>query len=172
MCWFLQACSSVASPICQEGQSERTFLIFPFLPDIFPLFPDFSLFFLIFGKFFAVMGRLYPRWPPVATPLQARPYRSTPKLTRISLMWNYDPASQIFLPKGYPFHWPTKNTHPFHIPLAHTTTKTWFFTNCFFYLFLSIYLILWPLSQSTRQCHQFENPILSLFFSACGWQHI
>ena len=41
--------SSIANPICQEGQSERTFLIFP-------LFPNFSLFFLILGKIFAVKG--------------------------------------------------------------------------------------------------------------------
>ena len=40
--------SSIASPICQEGQSERTFPIFAFssrfflfFPDFFPLFPDF-----------------------------------------------------------------------------------------------------------------------------------
>ena len=40
---------SVASPICQEGQSERIFPIFPLFPDFFPLFPDFlPLFFTIF----------------------------------------------------------------------------------------------------------------------------
>ena len=55
--------SSVASPVCQEGQSERTF-------PILPLFPDFSLFFPIFGKFFAVRGgTLSSLTPPVATPL-------------------------------------------------------------------------------------------------------
>ena len=31
-------CSSVASPICQDGQSERTFLIFPFSSPISPFF--------------------------------------------------------------------------------------------------------------------------------------
>ena len=39
------ALSSVASPICQEGQSER---IFP----ICPLFPNFSLFFPVFCPIF------------------------------------------------------------------------------------------------------------------------
>ena len=51
--------SSVASPICQEGQSERTFLIFP-------LFPDFSWFLTIF---LLSRGALCPLDPPVATPL-------------------------------------------------------------------------------------------------------
>ena len=31
----LKTLSGVASPLCQEGQSERTFLIFPFLPNFF-----------------------------------------------------------------------------------------------------------------------------------------
>ena len=35
-------------------------------------------------------------------------------LTQMSLMLNYDSLSQIFIPKGYPFHWPTTHTHPFH----------------------------------------------------------
>ena len=50
--------SNVASPICQEGQSERTFPIFPVFFDSFPIFPlffpIFSLFFPIFDNFFAV----------------------------------------------------------------------------------------------------------------------
>ena len=63
-------CSSVASPICQEGQSERTFLIFPFSSPISPLFSWFSWFFPIFGTYFAVRdGTLPPLTPPVATPL-------------------------------------------------------------------------------------------------------
>ena len=55
--------SSVANPVCQEGQSERTFPIFPFLLDsssFFTIFPDFPLFFPIFGKFFAVRGGTLP----------------------------------------------------------------------------------------------------------------
>ena len=58
------AFTSVASPICQEGQRERTFLRFAFSSQFFlffsrfsPLFPDFSLF-LIFGKFFTVKAAL------------------------------------------------------------------------------------------------------------------
>ena len=61
--------SSVASPICQEGQSERIFPMFAFscrfflfFPDFFPLFPD-------FWHFFAVRGDTLPPVPPVATPL-------------------------------------------------------------------------------------------------------
>ena len=55
--------SSVASPICQEGQSEITFLIFP-------LFPGFSLFFLISPSFFSfwqifLLSRLCSPWPPL-----------------------------------------------------------------------------------------------------------
>ena len=58
-------CSNVASPICQEGQSERTFLIlafseFWFFLDFFPIFP---LFLPIFDNFFAVKGALCPLLP-------------------------------------------------------------------------------------------------------------
>ena len=42
--------------------------------------------------------------------LQIQPLKQT------SLMRNYDPLSQIFIPKGYPFHWPTTKYTPF----AHT----------------------------------------------------
>ena len=45
--------------------------------------------------------------------------------TQIPLIWNYDPLSQIFIANGYPFHWPTTNTHPFQTPSAHTITKNW-----------------------------------------------
>ena len=52
--------SSVASPICQEGQSERIFPIFAFL--------IFSSFFPIFDKFFVVrVGTLPPLTPPGST---------------------------------------------------------------------------------------------------------
>ena len=57
--------SSVASPICQEGQSERTFPIFAFSSWVF-------LFFLIFCNFFAVRGDTLPLLMPpfpVAMPL-------------------------------------------------------------------------------------------------------
>ena len=59
-----QISSSIASPICQEGQSERTFLMFPlfldFSPDFSFLFHNFSLFFPIFDIFYPIL----------ATPLQ------------------------------------------------------------------------------------------------------
>ena len=48
--------SSVASCICQEGKSERTFSVFAFSSRFFLFFLIFSLFFLIFDKFFAVRG--------------------------------------------------------------------------------------------------------------------
>ena len=58
--WLIHG--SVASPFCQEGQSERTFSIFPFFPDFVPLLSAFifSFFFPIFGNFFAVKGD--PQW--------------------------------------------------------------------------------------------------------------
>ena len=61
--------SSVASPICQEGQSERTFPIFAFSSRFFLFFPDFSWFSPIFGNFSLSGVALCPLDPPVATPL-------------------------------------------------------------------------------------------------------
>ena len=58
--------SSVASPICQEGQSEWTFPILPFLPNFSffsQFFPDFLLFFPIFGNFSLSRGALWPPCP-------------------------------------------------------------------------------------------------------------
>ena len=57
-------CSSIASPTCisQEGQSERTFLIFCLFFPIFPLF--FLIFPLFFPFFFAVRGGTLPPMPP------------------------------------------------------------------------------------------------------------
>ena len=48
--------SSVASLICQEGKSERTFSIFLF----FPFFLIFTVFFPIFGIFFPLTPSGYP----------------------------------------------------------------------------------------------------------------
>ena len=50
--------SSIASPICQEGQSERTFPIFAFSCNcsFFPIFPDFPLFFPDFWQIFHCQG--------------------------------------------------------------------------------------------------------------------
>ena len=60
--------SSLASPSCREGQSERTFPIFAFFFPIFPLFSQFfliiPLFYLILGKFFAVSDGTLPPWSP------------------------------------------------------------------------------------------------------------
>ena len=64
---------SVASPVCQEGQSERTVPIFAFSSRFFlfvsRFFLIFSLFFPIVGKFLAVRGGTLPPLTQVATPL-------------------------------------------------------------------------------------------------------
>ena len=71
---------SIASLICQEGRSERTFPIFafsssffPLFPDISPLYPNFSWFFSSFPdfwQFFCCQGGHYSTLAPVlATPL-------------------------------------------------------------------------------------------------------
>ena len=73
------ATSSVASPMCQEGQSERNFPIFAFSSrfvlffPIFPwFFPDFFLLFPDFGQIFRCQGwHSAPLATPVATPLHA-----------------------------------------------------------------------------------------------------
>ena len=65
--------SSVASLICQEGQSERNFpifafssrffLFFPIFPDFFPIFPDFSPdFWQIFAARSGTLPPLPPQW--------------------------------------------------------------------------------------------------------------
>ena len=60
--------SSVANPICREGQSERTFPIFVFSFRFFLFFPDFSWFFPLFSRFlanFSLSGvALCPPLPP------------------------------------------------------------------------------------------------------------
>ena len=58
--------SSVTSPICQEGQSERTFPIFAFSSRFFLFSPDFSLF---LANFLLSGVALCPLAPPVAMPL-------------------------------------------------------------------------------------------------------
>ena len=96
-------------------------------------------------------------------------------LTWISLMWNYEPLWYSFqkISKGYPFHWPTTNTNPFHTTLAHKNHDKFTLNTYFFTLFLPINLILWSLSWSTSQCCQCWNPILFLvFFFARWWQHV
>ena len=51
---------SVASPICQEGQSARTILIFAFSSQFFLLFPIF----FSFSRFFSDFPPLFPNfWP-------------------------------------------------------------------------------------------------------------
>ena len=55
--------SSIASPICQEGQSERTFLIFAFYSLFFPSFSWFLANFSLSG------GALHPLDLPVTMPL-------------------------------------------------------------------------------------------------------
>ena len=70
--------SSVASPICQEGQNDRTFQIFAYSSRFVLFLPNFSLFFsLFFSRFLAnsSLSRVAlcpPFEPPVATLLIAR----------------------------------------------------------------------------------------------------
>ena len=55
--------SSVASPICQERQSERTLLIFPLFlifSLFFPIFPDFLPLLPDFWQFFRCQGGTLP----------------------------------------------------------------------------------------------------------------
>ena len=74
----------VASPICQEGQSERTFQIFPLFPDFSPIFLNF---FPLFDGIFAVKGALCPPDPPVATPLKAPLSRPHIRIPTFPLMY-------------------------------------------------------------------------------------
>ena len=65
--WKIRVYSSVASPFCQEGQSERNLLIFAISSQFFLLFPIFLIlpdFFQIFGKFFTVRGGTLTPLPP------------------------------------------------------------------------------------------------------------
>ena len=63
--------SSVASPVCQEGQSERTFPIFAFSSRFVLFFHDFSWFPPLFPDFFFRCQGWHsaPLTSPVATPL-------------------------------------------------------------------------------------------------------
>ena len=78
--------SSIASPICQEGQSERTFPILAFFPDfssfpwffpdfssLFPDFPSFSQFLTIFSL---SRGHSAPLARILATPLKMKHYEA------------------------------------------------------------------------------------------------
>ena len=63
-CCHWQVVSSVANPICQEGQSERTFPIFAFSSRFFLFFPGFSWFFPDFWQIFRCQGGTLPPLPP------------------------------------------------------------------------------------------------------------
>ena len=60
-CFYMCVHSSVASPICQEGQSGRNFPIFPLFSRFFVIF---SPNFLDFWQIFAVRGGTLPPLPP------------------------------------------------------------------------------------------------------------
>ena len=62
-----KACSSVASPICQEGQSERTFPIFAFSSQFFLFFLISPYFFPLFHDFFPLFPDFVPLIPDVFT---------------------------------------------------------------------------------------------------------
>ena len=84
-------------------------------------------------------------------------------LTWILLMWNYCLYHRCSFQKATLFigqlwiH--TLFTHLWHIPSLNIDPNT-----DFFYCFLPIHWILWPLVRSVRQCFQYGNPTLSLFF--------
>ena len=61
--------SSVGSPICQEGQTEKTSPIFAFssrcflfFPEFFPIFPSFSQFLANFSLSGVALCPLDPQW--------------------------------------------------------------------------------------------------------------
>ena len=83
------ACSSVASPICQGGQSERTFPIFAFSSTFFLFFSRFFPLFPDFWHFFAVRGGTLPPplAPPVATPLL--PCQEDGVSSRQCIVWEF-----------------------------------------------------------------------------------
>ena len=88
--------SSVASPICQEGQNERTFPIFYLF---FPNFPDFFLFFPI-GKFFAVRGGTLP---PLTPQWLRHCYRLWPDILNRLKVQKYNNIYYIFV--SYTYRW-------------------------------------------------------------------
>ena len=89
-----------------------------------------------------------------------------PTLIGISLMWNYDPLSQILIPKESPFYWPTKNTYPFHTPL-HTPSLKIDPNHCFLPLpeFTTLIAVRMSVPPVWKPYH-FPG-----FFFAHRWQH-
>ena len=97
--WHL-CTSSVASLICHEGQSERTFPIFPPFPDFFPLFPDFLPLFPNFWQILHCQGGTLPpstpsgyateSYPPIefggcVTTSNKRPIQTNPQTNKPTL---------------------------------------------------------------------------------------
>ena len=84
--------SSVARPVCQEGQSERTFPIFAFSSRFFLFFPDFSWFFPSFSRFlanFSLSGvALCPPWP-------LSGYATVNNIDCAVLLWDYAILSHL-----------------------------------------------------------------------------
>ena len=86
--FMLPSHSSVASPICQEGQSERNFLIFAFSSRFFLIF---FWFFLIFSRFFLIFSRVLAifccQWWHSAPP-PCHPGGYAPAQPDQNLVWN------------------------------------------------------------------------------------
>ena len=85
--------SSVASPICQEGQSERTFPIFPLFLIFSLFFPDFwqvfFFFFFFFFSFLAVKGVTLPPWLLVVSGALEWLSSSEMKVSQNICLWAY-----------------------------------------------------------------------------------
>ena len=162
-CWF----SSVASPICQEGQSERNFPIFAFssrfflffpifpdfswiFPDFFPIFSDFFPIFQIpgfspiFGNFIAVRGDtlpppLPPQWLRHCVDSYSRHFGTINKYSS-SWAWFF---SLFFIRK-------------FHIELCHSRPTTYFAApkkNCHFHIRYTYFQIKhWNMLYNVHTC--------------------
>ena len=100
--------SSPASPICQEGQSERTFLILPFLPDFFLISPYFSWFYLLFPPSFPEFWQISPCQRGHSAPFA--PVLATPLLSLQNLGefvgWGHRAIASLTVPGGQEFHFP------------------------------------------------------------------
>ena len=137
---------SIASPICQEGQSERTFLIFAFSSQFFissppPLFPDFWEIFCCQEEHFA---------PPPFDPLVAMPLLQSFKYTCIFACWSRNlitfSMTCEFCPGGvlstkvYPgtCRWNGSQNQPPGITIIPIQCKNWYKHGSYFQNFLKL----------------------------------
>ena len=158
--------SCVASPICQEGQSERTFLIFAFsqfflfFPIFPPLFPEFWPFFLLSGR------ALCPPWPLVAMPLlQSVKFCIhtcifacwSRNLITFSMTCEFCPGGGVLSTKVYPgmCRWNGSQNQPPGIMMTPIQCKNWYKHGSYFQSFLK-------LAQKWVQFHQSDTKIFEI----------